>query len=339
MKAFSAAAIGAVILGATIVTARIVAEGTSPPGGQPTALQGFRALAQAREAARITSRYDDVFSKYTRRFFGPMFDWRWFKAQAYAESAINQKEVSWVGARGIMQLMPTTFREIQSELPDVGPIDDPQWNIAAGIFYNSKLWNWWHFIPAGERYPFMFGSYNAGTGNILHAFNAATARYGDSTWAGITKVAPTIPHWRYTETLAYVQHIDTTFFWLTNPFTFSLHPPAPPPELTTPTSSIDPALLDGPFDRRAPRREHLRSVLGDVEAVLQPNTELAVDRDRRLVAEAHARLNLRRVAFDEIRPLVPVEPDAVPGSMRQARHLVAGSESGVGDHLPRRGIH
>ncbi len=157
--------------------------------------------------------------RYTRRFFGPAFDWHWFKAQAYAESALNPSSVSWVGARGIMQLMPMTYREIKSQEPDFGPIDSPEWNIAAGIFYNSKLWSWWHFVPDSSRYHFMFGSYNAGTGNIYRAFSAAVSQYNDSSWNGVAHVAPTIHGWRYTETLAYVRHIDTTYYWLNHPFT------------------------------------------------------------------------------------------------------------------------
>ena len=49
-----------------------------------------------------TSRYDEVFSKYTKRFFGAGFDWRVFKAQGLAESNLNPESRSWVGAIGIM---------------------------------------------------------------------------------------------------------------------------------------------------------------------------------------------------------------------------------------------
>ncbi len=34
-------------------------------------------------------RYDPYFSKYTKRYFGPAFDWTRFKAQAIAESNLN----------------------------------------------------------------------------------------------------------------------------------------------------------------------------------------------------------------------------------------------------------
>ena len=81
-------------------------------------------------AEAVTDRYDDTFRKYTQRFFGPGFDWRIFKAQAMAESNISMTAKSWVGARGIMQLMPGTFREIQSKNPEMVSIGKPEWNIA-----------------------------------------------------------------------------------------------------------------------------------------------------------------------------------------------------------------
>src|SRR5581483_1722408 len=78
-----------------------------------------------------------------------------------------------------------------------------------------------------------------------------------------------------------------------------------------------------------------RSARRDVETILEPDTELAVDHDRRLVAEAHPGLDLRLVAADEIRPLVAVEPDTVSRAMRQTWRLVVGAEARGGDHLSR----
>jgi soluble lytic murein transglycosylase-like protein len=60
--------------------------------------------ASGRNAKKISERYDPTFRKYTKRYFGPAFDWRLFKAQAIAESNLNVGARSPVGARGIMQL-------------------------------------------------------------------------------------------------------------------------------------------------------------------------------------------------------------------------------------------
>ena len=82
-------------------------EGTDPRGRPPV------------EHRTWTDRYDPLFRKYSKRFFGPGFDWRWFKAQGIAESGLREDAESWVGAKGIMQIMPATLREIaeKSDLP------------------------------------------------------------------------------------------------------------------------------------------------------------------------------------------------------------------------------
>src|SRR4029079_9970930 len=97
-------------------------------------------LGIATPAFAQTERYDDTFRKYSKRYFGPLFDWRLFKAQAMAESNLQTTARSWAGARGIMQLMPTTLHEIRSKNPEIiGRWDRPEWNIAAGIAYSRQL--------------------------------------------------------------------------------------------------------------------------------------------------------------------------------------------------------
>lgn len=162
-------------------------------------------------AETVTDRYDDTFRKYTQRFFGPGFDWRIFKAQAMAESNISMTAKSWVGARGIMQLMPGTFREIHSKNPEMVSINKPEWNIAAGIYYDRQLWNQWEAQSSEEpdRKHFMFASYNAGRGTLLRAQEVARTKTLDpSLWPSIQTVAPEVPKWRHEETLSYVEKID-----------------------------------------------------------------------------------------------------------------------------------
>ncbi len=161
--------------------------------------------------------YDDTFRKYSKRFFGVGFDWRIFKAQALAESNLSPMAKSWVGAKGIMQLMPRTFSEIQTKNPEFLTIDDPEWNIAAGILYNRNLWKRLddHEIDK-ERYNFMFGSYNAGMGTILKAKDIAEMEKLDpKVWENIEPVAPKVPRWRYSETFGYVRKIDSLYSILT----------------------------------------------------------------------------------------------------------------------------
>ena len=158
----------------------------------------------------VTDRYDDTFRKYAQRFFGPGYDWRIFKAQAMAESNINMNAKSWVGARGIMQLMPSTFKEVRTKNPDILSIDKPEWNIAAGIYYDRQLWKQWS-NQQGEHgsESFMLGSYNAGRGTLLRAQDVARLKVLDPIlWLSIETVAPDVPRWRYEETLTYVDRIE-----------------------------------------------------------------------------------------------------------------------------------
>jgi len=173
----------------------------------------FRSADSARAVSRDQSRYDDYFKKYSKRYFGAPFDWRYFKAQGLAESELNANARSWVGARGIMQLMPSTFAAIASKRPEFRSIDDPEFNIAAGIMHDRWLWTVWQKrTPDEERHRFMFGSYNAGEGPILRACIAARGDHlSDAEWASIERVAPKIDRWRYRETLGYVKKIDRNY--------------------------------------------------------------------------------------------------------------------------------
>jgi len=172
-------------------------------------LASLDTAARDRQAARQSKRYDPIFQKYAKRYFGVGTDWRWFKAQGMAESDLTPTARSRVGARGIMQLMPSTYGQIKSALPQFGRIDDPQWNIAAGILHDHDLWVLWNKdVPEDQRWAFMFASYNAGEGTIMRARKTAAAEQLDqSRWPAIERVAPKVERWRYSETLGYVRTI------------------------------------------------------------------------------------------------------------------------------------
>lgn len=189
--------------------------GAAPEAGaQGRKLGGaLRRADSARAQSRDDSKYDDYFKKYSKRYFGAPFDWRFFKAQGMAESELNANAHSYVGARGIMQLMPATFALIAAKRSDFRSIDDPEYNIAAGIMHDRWLWTVWQKrVPDDERHRFMFGSYNAGEGPILRACVAARGDHlSETQWTSIEQVAPKIDRWRYRETLGYVKKIDANY--------------------------------------------------------------------------------------------------------------------------------
>jgi len=151
-----------------------------------------------------TNEYDHHFRKYSKYYFGPQKDWRWFKAQAIAESGLNPKAKSKVGAMGLMQIMPATLKEIRKRNSMILTSEDPKWNIAAGIYYDRQLYKKWikTSVPAEERLGFAFASYNAGHRRTRKAYNKAEAKLGSV--AAWEQVAPYTPK----ATRAYISRIN-----------------------------------------------------------------------------------------------------------------------------------
>lgn len=123
--------------------------------------------AEQRVGSKVwTQQYDHHFKKYTKRYFGPYYDWHWFKAQGIAESRLKPTAKSHRGAVGLMQILPSTYAEIKQKNPYFRDIESPRWNIAAGIYYDRQLYRRWQQIPEEERLYMAFASYNAGYGRI-----------------------------------------------------------------------------------------------------------------------------------------------------------------------------
>jgi soluble lytic murein transglycosylase-like protein len=152
------------------------------------------------DSPRWTREYDPLFQKYAKRYFGPHFDWRWFKAQAIVESALQPNVVSPAGAVGLMQILPSTFEDIRRRNPHYVDVLTPRWNIAAGIYYNYYLYRQpaWQGLADEERLHMALAGYNAGLGGALRAFRR-TPPPADN-WDRIAPQAPA-------ETRAYVYRI------------------------------------------------------------------------------------------------------------------------------------
>ena len=198
----TAAARMAALAGAAALV--MLAAGCAPAAGGAAADGSPSAAAAQSEAAltvdprgrlpvedeQWTARFDDHFRKYSKRFFGPAFDWRWFKAQGITESSLREDATSHVGAKGIMQLMPATFAEIaaQSSLP-VTDRGDPGHNIAAGVYYDRRLYDLWDDVPERlQRLAFAFASYNGGRSRVLRAQDRCAAACAE--WAHVMDLVP-----------------------------------------------------------------------------------------------------------------------------------------------------
>ena len=112
-----------------------------------------------------------TFNKYAKQYeLDPLI----LMAQAYQESRLKAKARSHVGARGIMQLMPATGREMK-----VGNINNTDANIHAGTKYHKLLKD--HYfsdkaISEADRTLFIFAGYNAGPNKINRLRKKAQAR-------------------------------------------------------------------------------------------------------------------------------------------------------------------
>ena len=94
------------------------------------------------------------------------WDWRLLASLVYQESNFLPKGESWAGARGLMQLMPSTAKRFGAT-----NLDDPKQSIRAGVGYLKYLDKYWSGkIPdKNERIKFILASYNAGLSHIIDA--------------------------------------------------------------------------------------------------------------------------------------------------------------------------
>ena len=103
------------------------------------------------------------------------WDWRLLGSQMYQESRFRPTAKSWVGARGLMQLMPATAKQF-----GVRAITDPAQNVAGGVKYLQWLEKQWasRIADSTERLKFVLASYNAGLGHVVDAQRLAD-KHGD----------------------------------------------------------------------------------------------------------------------------------------------------------------
>lgn len=119
----------------------------------------------------MLSPYDKLIRQYSDSL---NWDWRLLASMIYQESGFYPKAVSWVGAFGLMQLMPGTAKYYGVTISS-----SPEKNIDAGVQYLK----WLNEIFEDkvkyreERLKFVLASYNVGLGHVLDA-RALAKKYG-----------------------------------------------------------------------------------------------------------------------------------------------------------------
>jgi soluble lytic murein transglycosylase len=117
------------------------------------------------------------------------------------ESWFDSRAVSWVGARGLLQIMPSTGRDLARRVGlqrfDRADLFDPDLNIRLGSFYLRAL------LDELDREPALaLSAYNAGKGNALRWKKGLDGDFDvDRYVAGIS----------YLETYNYVQRVTRTY--------------------------------------------------------------------------------------------------------------------------------
>lgn len=108
------------------------------------------------------SPYDDLVQRYADRY---SFDWRLIVAQMYEESRFDPDVVSPAGARGLMQVLPLTARDM-----GFGDLTQPETAIHAGIKYLAKQRDRFEAtLPVGDRTWFSLAAYHAGYDRVRAA--------------------------------------------------------------------------------------------------------------------------------------------------------------------------
>lgn len=105
------------------------------------------------------------------------FDWRLVVSQMYQESGFDPGEVSFAGARGLMQVLPRTAREVGI---DGDALADPARGIEAGVRYLSWTRERFEALPLAEQRWFALAAYNAGVGHVRDARRLATVKGWDA---------------------------------------------------------------------------------------------------------------------------------------------------------------
>lgn len=162
------------------------------------------------------SKYDQLFQKYASVAH---VEWTLLAAQCYQESCFDPQAKSWVGACGLMQIMPSTADYLGLAREDMFKPDE---NIYAAARYLADLQNKFSDIPSRqERLNFSLAAYNGGMAHVRDAM-ALTKKYGGNhqRWADVKQYIlklmepayyrdPVVKngYMRGTETSAYVDKI------------------------------------------------------------------------------------------------------------------------------------
>lgn len=113
-----------------------------------------------KETGKI-GQYDDIIKKYSKEI---NWDWRLVSSIIYQESRFDHNVKSWVGASGLMQIMPETAEELGMKNKS------EEESIRIGTKYLDIIYQKFDEIPDSiQRIKLTLAAYNCGYGHILDA--------------------------------------------------------------------------------------------------------------------------------------------------------------------------
>jgi membrane-bound lytic murein transglycosylase F len=137
------------------------------------------ASANEKDLAGKISLYDDLAKKYAKQY---SFDWRLVLAQMYQESHFDPAAKSWVGALGLMQVMPRTAKDLKIE-----NVVDPDQGVHAGVKLMDRYAKMFTSpeVKEKDRIRFALAAYNCGPGHVIDARRvAADLKLNPNKWFG-----------------------------------------------------------------------------------------------------------------------------------------------------------
>jgi membrane-bound lytic murein transglycosylase MltF len=138
-------------------------------------LQNTKWARNATSASEM-KRFDEL-SKYFKKYATQYnFEWLLLVAQGYQESGLDQTTRSPVGAIGVMQVMPTTAKDRNVNIPNIHLVEP---NIHAGAKYMRFLVDQYFDEPGIDnvnRHLFAFAAYNGGPNRIARLRREARAQ-------------------------------------------------------------------------------------------------------------------------------------------------------------------
>ncbi len=165
------------------------------------------------------SPYDDIIKENAKRL-----DWDWLllASMVMQESQFNPKAKSWVGAQGLLQLMPATAKHY-----GIKNRQDPAQSLKGGTDYLINLEKRWisNMEDTTDLSAFVMASYNAGPGHIIDARALVTEHGGNrDNWEDVSKYLALLSTKKYynhpvvklgycrgQEPVNYVKHINSRY--------------------------------------------------------------------------------------------------------------------------------